>query len=94
MWSQKTKKQQNKIDMGQFKTVCNLITAFYTSFRAYIHQPLLSHFSLLVEFFIGTVPVHSRDSRVFRLANLTPDVLANSTLLSSVNSRKVQTPIS
>ena len=38
-----------------------------------IHQPLLSHFSLLVEFLIGKVPVYNKDCRVLRLVNLTPD---------------------
>ena len=40
--------------------------------RAEIHQPLLSHFSLLVEFLIGKVPAYSKDSRVLRLVNFTP----------------------
>ena len=42
--------------------------------RAEIHHPLLSHFSLLVEFFIGKDPVYNKDSRVLRLVNLTPGV--------------------
>ena len=44
------------------------------SVRAEIHQPLLSHFSLLVEFFIGQVPVNNKDSRVLRLVNLSPEI--------------------
>ena len=50
-------------------------TTFTTTCRstwAEIHQPLLSHFSLLVEFFIGKVPVYNKDSRVLRLVNLSP----------------------
>ena len=40
--------------------------------RDEIHKPLLSHFSLLVQFFIGKVQDYNKDSRVLRLVNLTP----------------------
>ena len=38
---------------------------------AEFHQPLQSHFSLLVDFFIRKVQVNNRVSRVLRLVNLT-----------------------
>ena len=47
--------------------------------RTEIHQPRLSHFPLLVEFFIEKLPVNNKDSRVLRLVNLT---LADKTQLS------------
>ena len=31
-----------------------------------IHQPLISHFPLLVKLFIGKVPVYNKDSKVLR----------------------------
>ena len=39
------------------------------------HQPPLSHFSLLEEFFIGKNPVYNKDSRVLRMVNLIPNIL-------------------
>ena len=38
-----------------------------------IHQPLLSQFSLLIEFSIEKVPVKGYDSRVLSLVNIDPD---------------------
>jgi hypothetical protein len=39
---------------------------------AEIQQALISHFSLLTDFFIVKEPVKDKDSRVLSLANLTP----------------------
>ena len=38
-------------------------SSFFLSIRADIHQPLLSHLSLLVEFFIEKVSVNNKDSK-------------------------------
>ena len=53
--------------------------------RAEIHQPLLSHFSLLVEFLIGKVPVCNKGSRVLKLANLTLDDFFNIQVKADLN---------
>ena len=43
--------------------------------RAEIHQALLSQFSLLVEFFIGKLPIENKNSRVLKLMNLNPEIV-------------------
>ena len=55
--------------------VFKIVQIVYT--RAEIHQPLLTHFFLPVEFFIGKVPVNNKDSRFLRLVNLTLDFYNN-----------------
>ena len=44
----------------------------YVTFRAEIHQALLSQFSLQVEFFIGKLLMENYDSTVLKLVNLDP----------------------
>ena len=49
---------------GGIVKLSNMQYSEYLKSRVEIHQPFLSYFSLLVEFFIGKVPVYNKDSRV------------------------------